>query len=204
MLSGDPRQLQGIIKIVEHYSKRYRVTFGADKTKVTITGSKQDMSYYSSVNLWTLDGVHLPVTENNEHLGLIVSGVSEEIKNVDKNIRSARSTLFTLLGNVFSYRCMLSLAVLFHVWSIYVSPVLRSGLSTLPIRPPVMKTVTAFHHKILRGILKLSSVSPLPPLYFLLGELPMEAVIHQDIFALFWNIWDNNHTKIHKNSTSFS
>ena len=25
----------------------------------------------------------------------------------------------------------------------------------------------------------------------------MEAVIHQDIFALFWNIWDNNHTKIH-------
>ena len=197
VLSGDPRQLQGIIKIVEHYSKRYRVTFGADKTKVTITGSKQDMSYYSSINLWTLDGVHLPVTENNEHLGLIVSGVGEEIKNVDKNIRSARSTLFSLLGNVFSYRCMISPSVLSHVWSIYVSPVLRSGLSTLPIRPPVMKTITAFHNKILRGILKLSSVSPLPPLYFLLGELPIEAALHQDIFALFWNIWDNQHTKVH-------
>ena len=35
--SGDPRKLQGIIKIVGHYSKRYCVIIGPDKTKVTIT-----------------------------------------------------------------------------------------------------------------------------------------------------------------------
>ena len=49
VLSGDPRQLQGIVNIVEHFSKRYRVTFGADKTKVTVTGSKQDMQYYEEI-----------------------------------------------------------------------------------------------------------------------------------------------------------
>ena len=73
-LSGDPRDLQAIVNIVQHYSKRYRVIFGPDKTKVTVTGSKQDMLYYRDINLWTLDDTQLPVTENNEHLGLIVSG----------------------------------------------------------------------------------------------------------------------------------
>ena len=51
--------------------------FGADKTKVTVTGSKQDMAYYEDINLWKLDGNALPVTEDNEDLGLIVSGTDE-------------------------------------------------------------------------------------------------------------------------------
>ena len=78
ILSGDPRKLQSIINIVSHYSRRYRVTFGADKTKVTITGSRQDMAYYKDINLWSLDGTPLNVTEDNEHLGLIVSGIDVE------------------------------------------------------------------------------------------------------------------------------
>ena len=52
-----------------------------------------------------------------------------------------------------------------------------------------------FHHKVLRGILKLGRWSPLLPLYFLLGEAPIEAFVHMDIFALFWNIWSNPQTK---------
>ena len=79
-----------------------------------------------------------------------------------------------------------------------MNPVLRSGLAALPIRPTIMKTIIGFHHKILRGILKLSPVSPLPPLYFLLGELPMEACLHLDIFALFWSIWAIPLTKVHE------
>ena len=76
-----------------HYGRRYRVTFGADKAKVTITGSKQDMSYYQDINIWSLDGNKLAVTEDNDHLGLIVSGIEEEMKNVDKCIDSARKIL---------------------------------------------------------------------------------------------------------------
>ena len=107
IMSGDPRQLQGIINIVGHYSRRYRVVFGADKTKVTITGSRIDMSYYKDINMWSLDGAPLTVADDNEHLGLIVSGLDEEIKNVDKNIDSTRKQLFNLLGNIFSYKCKL-------------------------------------------------------------------------------------------------
>ena len=60
------------------------------------------LSYYQDINMWTLGGARLPVTEDNDHLGLIVSGQDEEIKNVDKNIRSARAVVFSLMGNIFS------------------------------------------------------------------------------------------------------
>ena len=79
----------------------------------------------------------------------------------------------------------------------HVKPILTTGLSSLPIRPQVMTSATKFHRKILRGILKFSSVSPLAPLYFLLGELPIEAKIHLDTLSLFWGIWANPQTKIH-------
>ena len=96
------------------------------------------------------------------HLGLIVSGLDEEIKNVDKTIDSAQQTLLSLLGNMFSYKCKVSQVVL------------------------------------LRGILKLSPVSPIAPLYFLLGDLPIEATLHMDLLTLFWNIWTNPQTKIYQ------
>ena len=168
-LSESPRYLQGLIDIVGHYGKRYRITFGADKTVVTVTGSKHDIQYYQDIPLWSLYGEKLKVRENNDHLGLIVSGTDEEIKNVDKNLKSARNALFCYLGNIFAYRCKLSPSVQLHICSVFVKPVLKSGLAALPIRPTVIKTISTFHHKVLRAILKLSSHSPVAPLYFLLG-----------------------------------
>ena len=61
-----------------------------------------------------------------------------------------------------------------------------------------MKPLTNFHHKVLRGILRLGPVSPIAPLYFLLGELPMEAFLHLDALGLFWCIWANPQTKVHE------
>ena len=51
-LSNNPRKLQAIINIIGHYGRRYRLTFGADKTKITVTASRQDMAYYQDINMW--------------------------------------------------------------------------------------------------------------------------------------------------------
>ena len=195
-VSNNPRRLQGLIDIIGHYGKRYRLIFGAGKTKVTVTGSKHDMQYYLENNIWTLYGKKLTVAENNDHLGLIVSGKDEESKNIQKNIKATRESLFGFLGNIFAYRCKLSQAVQYHTWSVFIKPVLKSRLSALPVRPHMMQPLLQFHHKILRAILKLSQYSPIPPLYFLLGELPLEATLHLDTFSLFWNIWNNPQTKV--------
>ena len=86
----------------------------------------------------------------------------------------------------------------YHTWTTFIKPVLRSGLAALPIRLTVIRTLSTFHHKILRAILKLSKYSPVTPLYFLLGEVPMEFSLHLDVLSLFWNIWSNPQTKAYE------
>ena len=197
VLSDDPRKLQAAIDIISHYGRRYCLTFGADKTKITVTGSVHDMNYYRDIPFWTLNGQYIEVSEDNEHLGMIVSGVDEETKNIDKNITAARNALFAMLGPVFLYKCKLSPTVQTHLWRVYIKPVLTSGLASLPIRPANLQPIRVFHHKILRGFFKLSPYSPTAPLYFLLGELPIEATLHLDLFSLFWTIWSNPQTTVH-------
>jgi hypothetical protein len=104
--------------------------------------------------------------------------------------------MFPLLGPALSYKCKLSPQVQLHLWRTYSLPVLRSGLSALPIRPTDMKSLQIFQNKILRGFLKQSFCSPVSSLYFLCGELPIEARLHIDLLSLFYNIWSNPQTKL--------
>ena len=121
----------------------------------------------------------------------------KNLNYVDNNIQKCRKSLFSLLGPAFAYKCLLPPTVQAHLWRTYNLPVLRSGLSALPIRPKELKTLATFQNKILRGFLKLSNRSPVPALYFLLGELPIEARLHMDVLSLFYNIWSNPDTTIH-------
>ena len=86
----------------------------------------------------------------------------------------------------------------YQTWIVFIKPVLRSELAALPIRSTAIKSLTAFHKKVLRAILKLSQYSPVVPLYFMLGEVPIEATLHLDILSLFWNIWNNPQTKVYE------
>ena len=148
--------------------------------------------------MWTLYSEKIDVTDDNDHLGLIVSGQDEEAKNVDANIRQCRNSLFAMLGPAFSFKSKVSPKVQFHLWRTYCQPVVRSGLAALPVRPAQTEHLTLFHHKVLRGFLRLSSSSPVPALYFQLGEMPIVANIHLDILTLFHNIWSNPDTTVHE------
>ena len=177
LLSGSPRSLQSALTITSHYGNRYQLRFNASKTKVVVTGSRIDMTYYADTSPWHLDGKTISVVDTNEHLGLLVSGLDEEQKNVDENVLKCRKSLFGLLGPAYAYKCLLSPLVQIHLWKTYNLPALLSGLAALPIRPPQMKSLTIFQNKILRGFLKLSNSSPIAAHFFLLGELPVEASI---------------------------
>ena len=198
VLSGSPGSLQAALDIVSFFGKRYRIIFNADKTKLVVTGSQIDMDYYLDINPWSLNEETISVTENNEHLGLVVSGTNEEQNNVDTNIQECRKSLFGLLGPAFSFKCLIPPTVKIHLWRTYNLPILCSGLSALPVRPVNMKTITTFHNKVMRGFLHLSKTSPIPALHFLLGELPAEARMHIDVLSLFYNIWANPETTIFK------
>ena len=197
VLTASASALQAALNIVSHYGHRYHLKFNASKTKIIIAGSKQDMTYYRDTKPWQLNGEKVSVVENNEHLGLIASGLDEEAKNIDKKITQCRNSLFALLGPAFSFKCLLSPLVQIHLWRVYNLPVILSGLCTLPIRPTHVKPLAIFHNKVLRGFLKVSSSSPVPALHFLFGELPLEAQLHIGTLTLFHNLWCNPHTTVH-------
>ena len=85
-----------------------------------------------------------------------------------------------------------------HLYRTYTCPILRSGLSTFPIRKPSLEPLSLFQRKTLRAILKLSKNSSIPAIHFLTGELPIEGKIHRDVFSLFFSIWSNPNTKIYE------
>ena len=108
LMTDDQTKLQGLLDIAQHYGQQYRIEYGASKTVISVVGSKKDMEYYKHIQPWTMDNLPVSVKEDNDHLGLIVSGLKEEEKNVDVKIKKARGALFKLLGPAFSSNCLLS------------------------------------------------------------------------------------------------
>ena len=198
LLAGSPSALQAALNIVSYFGKKYRIIFNADKTKLVVTGSRIDMEYCRKVSHWTLDGTPIAVHETNEHLGLVVAGVNEEQRNIDANVQECRKSLLGLLGPAFAFKCLLPPTVKTHLWHTYNLSVLCSGLSALPIRPAHTASISIFQNKIMRGFLHLSQTSPIPSLYFLLGELPIEGRLHMDVMSLFYNMWANPETTAFK------
>ena len=84
-----------------------------------------------------------------------------------------------------------------QLYRTYVCPIIRSGLASFTIREPSLQPLIIFQRKTLRSILKLSKTSCTPALYFLTGELPIQAKIHRDVFSVFYSIWKNPNTKIY-------
>ena len=60
-----------------------------------------------------------------------------------------------------------------------------------------MKSLQIFQRKTLRGFLKLSQSSPIPAIHFLLGELPVEGMLHIRTLGIFHNIWSNPTTTVY-------
>lgn len=199
-VSNNPHNLQIILNKIANYGRKYRVEFSAKKMKITVVGSKVDQKYWQDTSPWVMNGIQIEVTEDNEHLGQIISGNNSTQKNVDLNMDKARKCLFSLMGCPISYHSEVNPNIQHSTWIIYICPILRSGLSSLVIQPQSapMKSLEIFQRKVLRGILGFSSRSPIPGIHFLLGELPIAGQIHRDCLALFWSIWRNPNTLVHK------
>ena len=198
LMSDDPVKLQGLIDIAEHYGIRYRITYGASKTKITISGSEIDIHFYRDTTPWNMGGATIKVVENNEHLGQIVSGTNQSAKNIDLRLKKGRGSLFSLLGPAFAYKCLLSPVLKLHLYRTFTCHIVRSGLSFFTLRQSSLQPLIIFQRKTLRSILQLSKSSSIPAIHFLTGELPIEGKIHRDVFSLFFSIWNNSNTKIYE------
>ena len=198
LMSDRQTKLQAQLDIASHYGKMYRIKYGADKTKVTVVGSEIDQNYFMDVKPWIMDKEVVKVVTDNEHLGQIVSGKNQENKNVDLRLEKGRKNLYSFLGAGFSYKCLLSPVLKLHIYRTFTCPIARSGLSSFALRTAQLEPLSLFQRKTLKSILKLSLTAPTPAIHFLTGELPIEGMVHRDIFSVFYSIWANPDSKIYE------
>ena len=127
LMSDTQSKLQALINIAEHYGHRYKVKYGAAKTKITVVGSNVDMDYFSDTRPWSMAGETVKVVENNDHLGQIVSGSRQEEKNVDERLKKSRNNLFGMLGPAFAFKCLMSPLVKLHLFRTFTCPTEESA-----------------------------------------------------------------------------
>ena len=85
-----------------------------------------------------------------------------------------------------------------HLYRTFTCPIIRSGLSTFALRTSQVESLSLFQRKFLKSAMKLSKTAPTPAVYFLAAQLPVEGLLHRDIFALFYSVWNNPDMKIHQ------
>ena len=106
--------------------------------------------------------------------------------------------MFSLLGFSFAENCHMSSCVKLHIMRTYILPMLKSDLSTFPLRDNNMLSLDVFHRKLLKSSLRLSQSAPSVAIYFLTAELPFKAQLHKEMFSLFYSVSSNPDTKIHE------
>ena len=86
------------------------------QTRVTISGPEIDQTYFQEICPWVMDGNKVYVVSEDEHLGRVVTGRQQIVKNVDLRLDKARKSLFSLLGAGFAYKCSLCTALKLHLY----------------------------------------------------------------------------------------
>ena len=90
-MTDDQNKLQCIMEIAQYYGETYEITYGSDKSKIIVYGSKCDINYFSDIHPWRMNGDYVSVVSDNEHLGQVISNINEYQKNIDQSITKAKN-----------------------------------------------------------------------------------------------------------------
>ena len=79
LMSSSQSALQGQINIAEHYGTRYRIKYGAEKTKITVIGSDIDMKYFQDTTPWSMGGQSIKVVDDTKDILEDIPNEGEDI-----------------------------------------------------------------------------------------------------------------------------
>ena len=184
-------ELKALITAYETYADDYFLDFAFSKVILNVWGDKKLLKKLTSEKKITIKG-HQPIyAEESVHLGTIVCADHRKtnLANIRNRIRATNGKLYHLLGTVIAADKALNQEVQREAYLTYLRSSLKSTLECFPFKDSEMKLLLDYEKKMLRRIFKHHSRSKTNPLYLLMGIVPIDAVIHMDMFSLFHNIW---------------
>ena len=184
-------ELMAIIHAYEKYAEEYFLDFAFSKVILNVYGDKKALLRHKEEKKITING-HQPIyADESVHLGTIVCADPRTTNraNIQNRIKATNAKLFHLLGTAISTKKVLNQELQREAYLTYIRSALKSTLECFPFKKVEMKILEDYEKKILRNIFKYHKSSKIAPAYLYLGMVPIDAVIHMDVFSLFHNIW---------------
>ena len=176
--STNKYDLQVSVAIAEHDAAREGYKFNVDKTKVITLHTKCNPELQ-------LNGQTIGISECEPHLGIMRNSKGNNTDTVESRIRSARKTVFSLLGAGFYGLHGTGPLIAVLKYRTYVVPTLLYGLEALTLGRDERSALGAYHRQCLRCIQHFPKSTAIPAIHLLSGTLPVDAMLHINALTLF-------------------
>ena len=179
VLSPDLEDLQAIVLLISQYANEEHYTIHPTKSVVAIYNprSSAEQQFLQETSPIILNGDEVPNEDELTHLGITKTPRNPN-STVTERIRTAKQTMYALMGSGFHGLNGLPVPVSLHLYKMYVLPRAMYGLETIPMSATATQNLDAFHKNSLSAILGLLQRTALPALYILTGTLPMIFLLH--------------------------
>ena len=187
LLSNDEHALQGLLDLSMYYCHKFHVTLAPSKTKLqlysTPSMSTESFLVKSTSNL-EIGGQTISFTDQAEHVGTVRS-VHGNANQLMSRFSAHRKSLFAILPAGLARQHRGNPAASLTAHSLYCSPVLLSGVSTLVLKKAEYRLIDHHIKQTLQRLQKLLEKTPNCVVSFLGGCLPGSAMIHQKQISIF-------------------
>ena len=151
MLSNESlgAETQAMIDVTKQHSTKNDYDIHPTKSGATILHNPSSNPVQHKQ--WTLGEVRMPLTDNFVHLGLQWHE-GRPAPNIEVSISSSRRTGYKLMGAGLHGQNGLSPGISMRIVSLYVQPVLLSGLEACVLKKKELDILDSYHKKLLRCI----------------------------------------------------
>ena len=183
LISNDIGKLNLILKLVLNYCQKFSINLSDSKTKLlALTPARQ--SSLVPYNPIRINDKQIDIVDQAEHVGVIRS-TQGNMPNLLQRITAFKKALGSIISCGLARGSRSNPVASLRILSIYGTPVLMSGLSSLYLSPKEISCIEQQYKKAIQNIMKISAKSPASLVYFVAGSLPGSAILHMRQISLF-------------------
>ena len=186
-VSDDIYDLQNLLRLIDDYCHKYKVTLVPSKTKLICMGSRHDcqfIEYCKLVNPVMVCNTRIDFSDKLEHVG-VVRSVQGNMSAVSERITAQKRAVGSILSAGLGRGHLSNPQAGLRVYKLYGQPTLYAGLSALYLTKKEISIISSQHDNYARYIQRFFKGTPRSFYLLVGGSLPGVAVLHQRQFSLF-------------------
>ena len=173
-LASNSQDLQTLISLIEYYANSENYKIHPVKSEIVPFNIKnRDLNNTIENNPFSLNDSKIPIKSETTQLG-IKRNHSSPSPTIEDRIKTARRSLYSLMGTGLHGTNGLPVGICTHLYEIYILPRALYGTEAIVLSTDDISKLEKFQRYTLRCILGLPERTAIAGIYILTGALPME------------------------------